>query len=259
MPSYYQDANLMALGDGSKNEVVFMDWSPVDAYGQMGRAMTSALAESRQGGDAVDAALAAGKAMIEPYTSMQPLALAGMEALTNRQQGGTGGAIANPEADFSDQAGAYGKHFLKTLAPGPVKTGMRFLEAGQGGDKWIAEREIASWLGLRMYRFDTDKAITQKAMDRQKSYVNLMNLRTTAVKKHFLTSGAPAVLEAEKEAQEKWATELSQEVVKDIEAAKKLGKPDSEIIRLFSSEGGLPKKHVIALLQGRTLPLSWKD
>ncbi|HEX5034524.1 MAG TPA: hypothetical protein VFW62_08600, partial [bacterium] len=257
MPSYYQDANLMALGDPSKNEAVFMDWSPVDAFGQMGRAMTSGLAAIREGEGPFDAAMAAGKALADPYTSMQPLALAGMEAITGKTMGGKGGDITNPEADLLGQAGDYGKHFLKTLSPGPVKTGMRFLEAGQSGDKWLAEREVASWFGLRMYRFDKNKEIGRTAMDRQRAYTDLKSLRTDAVKKDFLKSGTPAILEAEEEAQAKWVAELAPEIVKDIEAAKMLGKSDREILELFSSEAHLPKKHILALLRGTVLPLSW--
>lgn len=260
MPSYYKDANLMALGDASKNNVVFMDWSPVDAFGQMGRAATSTLAAIRDGEDAFGAALAGANSMVEPYTGMQPLAQAGVEALTNRKEGGSGAPITNPEASLGQRAGDYGYHFLKTLGPGtPVKTPLRFLEAGQSGDDWVAAREIASWFGIRMYRFDKDKQIERTARDRQKAYVNLMQLRNQAVKKDFLTAGSPAVLEAESEAQGKWVAEMVPELQKDIEAAKRLGKSDAEIVRLFSGEGGLPKKHILALLRGETLPLSWKD
>lgn len=260
LPDYYQNNDFVSVSPKGDNRQVLLDFSPLQPYAIAQKAIAQLVASIHDDEGAAQAAMKTAEELMGPFTQLQPLAISGIELGANASRMGEGAEIYDPKGSKLEIAADSAAHVWKQSKPGFLKSKDRLVEADQLGDNFKAYREIASWFGLRMYRFDANQDIGFKARDRQQSYNRIKKIRTEAVKKEFLRDSSPVVLAAESKAQQEWVTELVPEIQKDIAAAKVLGKTDAEIIELFSSKtSALPKYHIEALLRGQVLPLRWDD
>jgi len=168
-----------------------------------------------------------------------------------------GGRVYNPQAPFSQNAGAVLQHGLNPLTPGSYTTARRTAMSLAGakeqktGTEYDPSQEIIGNFGVRISPIDTARSIEYKGKTYTHAQTEAANLLTTYLRAKG--DGSPQELATAAKATDDARRAIFDDFRKDILAAERLGMTKQEIRQSLRS-GGMSNDEINSLINDNYKP-----
>ena len=260
VPEWSKNSTLIPMGRDENGYLKYIDFSYSNAYDTLIRpfnAIVTALGEN-EGRDSLMKALGTGmedslSEILKPYATESIYTEALIDAVIRKGVGRGGRKIWNDEDDWGVKTGKSLLHLGKALEPGSWRQLIRIGRAATGttdkyGRHHKLEDEIHSLYGMRIINSDPENSMKYMITDFTKRLTNDRNLFQSPLIKGGRVSPNDILNRYKYSEAKRFAT--MKEMYQQIEAARKLGVPDSKIKKMLYARKGLDRDVAKDVLKG---------